>query len=152
MVRKEALESTQSNDAKSVSGSSLSQPRPNQKGERPIPYLRDLYTNTDGVTICQVCKDRLPFKLAEGNYFFEAVEFIPDLEKGYHHQNYLALCPNHAAMFMHANASKDKMTDRFLALDGSELDLTLADQLVTIYFTGTHIADLRVVIQVDDQD
>ena len=121
------------------------------KREKTDPYLRDQYTNADGVTICQACKDRLPFRLADGNYYFEAVEFLPDLEK-HHHQNYLALCPNHAAMFMHANASKDKMTDRFLALDGSELDLTLADQLVTIYFTGTHIADLRMVIQVDDQD
>ena len=121
------------------------------KREKTDPYLRDQYTNADGVTICQACKDRLPFRLADGNYYFEAVEFLPDLEKR-HHQNYLALCPNHAAMFIHANASKDKMTDRFLALDGSELDLTFADQLVTIYFTGTHIADLRVVIQVDDQD
>ena len=121
------------------------------KREQTDPYLRDLYTNADGVTICQACKDRLPFRLADGSYYFEAVEFLPQLER-HHHQNYLALCPNHAAMFMHANASKDEMTDRFLALDGSELELTLADQLVTVYFTDTHIEDLRVVIEVDGQD
>ena len=121
------------------------------KREKTAPYLQDQYTNADGVTICQACKDRLPFRLADGSYYFEAVEFLPELER-HHHQNYLALCPNHAAMFMHANATKDEMTIRFLALDGSELELTLADQLVTIYFTGTHIADLRNVIEVDDQD
>ena len=120
------------------------------KRERTDPYLRDLYTNADGVTICQACKDRLPFRLADGSYYFEAVEFLPNLEK-HHQQNYLALCPNHAAMFMHANKSKDEMKDTFLSLDGTELELTLANRPVTIYFTDTHIEDLKVVIQVEYQ-
>ena len=77
------------------------------------------------------------------------MEFLPDLER-HHHQNYLALCPNHAAMFIHANGSKDAMKDRLLALVGSELRLTLADQPATIYFTDSHVADLRVVIEVED--
>ena len=119
------------------------------KGEQTEPYLRDLYTNADGVTICQVCKDRLPFKLTDGRYFFELVEFLPDLER-HHYQNYLALCPNHAAMFMHANGSEDDLRDRFLDLDGSELELTLAEQSVTVYFTEPHVADLRVVVEVED--
>ncbi len=118
------------------------------KREQTDPYLRDLYTNADGITICQVCKDKLPFKLADGSYFFESVEFLPDLES-YHYQNYLALCPNHAAMFMHANGSKEQMRDRLLDLDGSELDLTLADQPVTVYFTESHLADLKVVVEVE---
>ena len=119
------------------------------KREKTAPYLRDLYTNADGVTICQACKNRLPFQLVDGSYFFEAVEFLPGLER-HHHQNYLALCPNHAAMFIHANGSKDAMKDRLLALVGSELRLTLADQPATIYFTESHVADLRVVIEVED--
>ena len=119
------------------------------KKETTDPYLRDLYTNDDGVTICQICKDSLPFRLADGSYFFEAVEFLPELKKR-HYQNYLALCPNHAAMYMHANASKDEMKIRCLALDGTEINLTLADRPMTIYFTDTHISDLRVVIDVDD--
>ena len=121
------------------------------KKDKTVPYLRDLYTNADGVTICQICKDSLPFKLADGNYFFEAVEFLRELEKR-HHKNYLALCPNHAAMYMHANTSKDEMKARFLALVGTELELTLADRPATVYFTDTHIEDLRVVIEVDGQD
>ena len=129
---------------------SVSVNRDPTKREQTVPYLRELYTNADGVTICQACKDRLPFRLADGTYFFEAVEFLPGLER-HHYQNYVALCPNHAAMFMHANASKDEMTDGFLALDGNELALTLADQQVTLYFTHTHIADLGIVIDVDDQ-
>jgi len=77
------------------------------------------------------------------------VEFLPGMEKR-HHQNYLALCPNHAAMYMHANPSRDEMRDRFLALDGSEMELSLADRSVTIYFTDTHIADIRVLVEVED--
>ncbi len=120
------------------------------KREKSSPYLRDQYTNDDGVTICQACMDALPFKLADGSYYLEAVEFLSDLERHYH-QNYLALCPNHAAMFMYANASRSEMKDRFLALEGSELELTLADRAVTLYFTDTHIQDLNIVIEVDDQ-
>lgn len=119
------------------------------KWEQTVPYLRDLYTNADGVTVCQMCRDRLPFKLADGSYFLEAVEFLPGMEKR-HHQNYLALCPNHAAMYMHANPSRDEMRDRFLALEGSEMELTLADRSVTIYFTDTHIVDLKVLVKIED--
>jgi len=43
--------------------------------------------------ICQVCKAQLPFKLDDGSWFFEKVEFLPELKKR-HYQNYLALCPN----------------------------------------------------------
>ncbi len=114
-------------------------------------YLTDQYTREDGVMLCQICKMALPFKLAGGNYYFEAVEFLKDLEK-HHHQNYLALCPNHAVMFVHPNDSTDEMKSRFLALDGSELELTLADQSVSVYLTDTHIADLRAVIEVDDAE
>ncbi len=122
--------------------------RESVKREKTDPYLRELYTNADGVAICQVCKDALPFKLADETYYFETVEFLPELEK-HHYQNYLALCPNHAAMYMHANASKKEMKSTFLDLNGSELKLTLVDQEATIYFTETHIADLRVVIEAE---
>ena len=83
--------------------------------------------------------------------FFESVKFLPELER-HHHQNYLALCSSHVAMFMRPNASKDEMKDRFLTLDGGELELTLADGQVTVYFTNTHIEDLSVVIEAGGRD
>ena len=98
-----------------------------------------------------MCKKALPFKLADGNYYFEAVEFLQDLKK-HHHQNYLTLCPNHAAMYMHANGSKGTMKDLFLGLNGNELEIVLADEGASIYFTRTHITDLRVVIETDDSN
>ena len=100
---------------------------------------------------CQVCKAPLPFKLDDGSDYFEKVEFLPDLKKR-HYQNYLALCPNHAAMFQHANGSAELMRDSFVDLAGNELDVVLAQKDTTIYFTKTHIADLKAVIETDSLD
>lgn len=112
------------------------------------PYLTQQYTNGNGEMICQVCKTELPFKLADGSYYFEAVEFLPDLKKR-HYQNYLTLCPNHAAMFRHANGSADLMLDMLMDLTESHLDVILAEADTTIYFTKTHLADLKVIVTAD---
>lgn len=111
-------------------------------------YLMSQYTNVDRVMICQVCRKALPFKLADENYYFEAVEFLPDLQR-HHYQNYLTLCPNHAAMYMYANGSVETMKEIFLGLDGNELEIALAGENETIYFTRMHIADLRTIIEAE---
>ncbi|MGB8218729.1 MAG: hypothetical protein WCE94_15630 [Candidatus Methanoperedens sp.] len=114
------------------------------------PYLLQQYTKDDQI-ICQVCKKPMPFKLDNGRDYFEKVEFLPELEKHYY-QNYLALCPNHAAMFQHANGSRDMLKDMFLKIESNELEVVLAQKDTTIYFTKTHIADLKTVIKVDQQE
>jgi len=114
-------------------------------------YLRQQYTNTDGEMICQVCKGPLPFKLDDDRYYAEKVEFFPELKKR-HHQNYLALCPNHAAMFLYANGSRDRMKDMFVDLTGNVLQIVLAQKDSVIYFTKTHITDLKKVIEMDQQE
>ena len=110
-------------------------------------YLLQQYV-TDDELFCQVCKKPMPFKLDDGSAYFERVEFLSGLKKR-HLQNYLALCPNHAAMFRHANSTKDFMLEMFLELAGNELEVVLAQENATIYFTKTHIADLKKVIEVD---
>lgn len=104
-------------------------------------YLLQQYV-TDDELVCQVCKKPMPFKLDDGSAYFERVEFLSGLKKR-HLQNYLALCPNHAAMFRHANSTKDFMLEMFLELGGNELEVILAQENATIYFTKTHIADLK---------
>lgn len=125
---------------------SVSEPRDAVK-EEAKPYLRYQY-NSNGVMICQVCKSALPFRLEDGHYYFEAVEFLPTLKR-HHYQNYLALCPNHAAMYMHANGSKETMMELFRNLGGNELEVVLADEDNTIYFTRIHIADLEAIIEAE---
>src|SRR5262245_533533 len=91
----------------------------------------------------------MPFKLDDGTDYFEKVEFLPELRKR-HYKNYLALCPNHAAMFKEANGSSEFMRDMFADLSGNELEVILAQQNATIYFTKTHVADLKKVLEVDN--
>src|SRR5205823_6206076 len=91
------------------------------------------------------------FKLDDGSDYFEVVEFLPELIKRYY-QNYLALCPNHAAMFQYANGSSDSMQSDFAGLSVNELTVLLAQKDLTIYFTKTHTIDLKEVIRVDRTD
>jgi hypothetical protein len=116
--------------------------------EEADQYLRQQYTS-DGDVFCQICKAPMPFKLDDGTDYVEKVEFLPELKKR-HYQNYLALCPNHAAMFVEANGSSEFMRDMLTGLSGNELEVVLAQQDVTIYFTKTHIADLKKVLEVDE--
>ena len=119
--------------------------------EKAEHYLRGQYTNSGGEMICQVCKSVLPFQLDNGLYYFEKTEFLPSL-RNRHYQNYLALCPDHAAMFHYANRSKDLMLDMFMKLEGNELDVVLAKLDETIYFTKKHIDDLKTIITVDQKE
>jgi hypothetical protein len=110
-------------------------------------YLQQQYAS-DGDVLCQVCKKPMPFRLDDGSVYFEKVEFLPKL-KNRHHQNYLALCPTHAAMFKYANGTKDLMLEMFSEIMDNELEVVLAQKNETVYFTKTHIADLKAVIEID---
>jgi hypothetical protein len=115
-------------------------------------YLRQQYTNTEGQMMCQVCKKRVPFQRNDGSDYFERVEFLPTLKR-HHKQNYLALCPNHAAMVQHANGcSAEKLRDMVTDLDRNELPVVLAREDATIYFTKTHLADLKAIISADESE
>ncbi|MGZ2466000.1 sacsin N-terminal ATP-binding-like domain-containing protein [Sinorhizobium medicae] len=85
-------------------------------------YLRQHYRNQDGEMTCQICKGPLPFKLDDGSDFFETVEFLPGLKKR-HFQNYIALCPNHSAMYRHAHGSKEIICEMVGSLTGNELEV-----------------------------
>jgi hypothetical protein len=111
-------------------------------------YLREHYRNAEGDVTCQICKGPLPFKI-DGSEYFEVVEFLPELTKR-HPQNYLALCPNHSAMFRLVNGSRETMREAFQALLDNELEVVLAEQDLTVYFSKTHIIDLNAVLDAED--
>lgn len=117
--------------------------------EQADAYLREHYRNADGEVTCQICKGPLPFKLDDGTEYFEVVEFLPELRKR-HPQNYIALCPNHSAMFRIVNRSKDAIRESFVALTENELPVLLSDQELSVYFSKTHIVDLKAVIDAED--
>ena len=114
-------------------------------------YLLGQYTNEDDKMICQICKKELPFKVSDGSYYFEKVEFVKGLDRR-HHQNYLALCPNHAAMFKHANGSLKELNSDFGGMSGNVLDVELAGRQASIYFTKNHAADIKAVLLADNKE
>lgn len=119
--------------------------------EKADQYLPLHYRNADADMTCQICKGPVPFTLDDGSGFFEAVEFIPGLKKR-HFQNYLALCPNHSAMYRHANGSKDIIRSLVEALfdnQANELDVTLARKDVTIYLSAVHVIDIKAVLRAE---
>ncbi len=118
--------------------------------EQARQYLRQQYTNGEGQMICQACRCQLPFRLDSGLDYFEAVELV-DL-KGRHFRNYLALCPNHAAMFEHANGSADELRDIVVGLGGNEATVVLAKEDSKIYFTKMHLADIKQTIRIDESE
>jgi hypothetical protein len=110
-------------------------------------YLSQQYTNPHGEMICQACRKPLPFKLDDGTCYFERVQFLSEL-KAHHYQNYLALCPNHAAMFQYTN---DQLKGMVIQASANELEIILAQQPTQIYFTKTHLSDLGALIQAEDE-
>lgn len=117
--------------------------------EQADGYLREHYRNADGEVTCQICKGPLPFKLDDGREYFEVVEFLPELVKR-HPQNYLALCPNHSAMFRFVNGSRLTMRKDFEGIPNNELPIILAERDLSIYFSKTHIIDLRAVLEAEE--
>lgn len=118
--------------------------------EETAQYLRQQY-ESGGEMTCQICKGPMPFRLDDGSPYFEKVEFLAELRRR-HFQNYLALCPNHAAMYAHTNGSAEFVKDLFLEIEGNELQVIIAQKDETIYFTKTHIADLKAVVEADDAE
>ncbi|MCQ3950566.1 MAG: hypothetical protein DPW14_12215 [Planctomycetes bacterium] len=120
-------------------------------------YLQDRYTNRHGTMTCQVCQGRspLPFRLPDGKEYFEAVEFLGrEVTSRHLRWNYIALCPTHAAMFQHANESKDDLERLFRDANADDegryfVPVKLAGQELTIFFNG-HWGDLRTALDAPD--
>lgn len=117
--------------------------------EQAKQYLVHQYT-TDAEMFCQVCKYVMPFRLDNGDYYFEAEPIFTDLKRMYG-QNHLALCPNHAAMFRYTLGSRERLHDLITALQENELPITLAGEETSLYFTKNHITDLQAMLRAEKE-
>jgi hypothetical protein len=94
----------------------------------------------------------MPFRLASGEYYFEAVELFEDLVHEYR-ENYLALCPVCAAMFRHASdVEPDEFRDSLQEASDLSVEVTLAGQAYRIRFVDDHRIDLLALADVDSQE
>jgi hypothetical protein len=108
-------------------------------------YLTDQYTNANGQMICQACMTELPFMLPTGTYYFEAVEIVAESPKRYR-EAYLALCPNHAAAYLHANDQKTGMHELITKATENKIEIVLGGNSTTLYFTETHLTDAQAAL------
>ncbi len=115
----------------------------------PRIYLRSHNTNEEGQLICQLCDQPMPFRLPNGEEYFEAYHYIDLLGKA----NHLALCPNCAAEFEHAcqtdeNARAELIPGMDIATEEKDLVIYL-DMPVhqRLRFTQRHLIDLKAAIK-----
>ena len=119
-------------------------------------YLKEEYTNEDGIMCCQMCQKEMPFKKKDGEYYFETTQIFKDMKKDDPHQ-YLALCPNCAAEYnewvrCHSEKAQELRTcieRRSWAEDeGSvNIDLYINSKARTLYFTGKHYLDISTILR-----
>ena len=109
-------------------------------------YLSALYENSYRELICQAYHKEMPFRLDNGNPYFEAVEFYSALDVEMQ-ENHLALCPTCAAKWRNANATGPAFLVHAVAeANGPEIEVVLAGFPVQLKFVQFHFDDLKTII------
>jgi len=118
----------------------------------PVVWLRSQYTNDSEQMVCQICKQEMPFKKLDREYYFEKVEiFDRNILPKEHEAQFLALCPLCAAMYKEL-IKRDKnamvrLKDDLMIADDPELPIKLGDIKASVRFVETHFNDLKVILR-----
>ena len=117
----------------------------------PKPWLKNQYTNDSGQMICQICKEKMPFKKRNDEYYFEHVEaFTEKYFPREHEAQFLALCPLCAAKYKEfVKKEKTEMENlRDLIMNSKELEvpLVLENLPTSIRFVETHASAIRIIL------
>jgi hypothetical protein len=110
-------------------------------------YLTELYTNDNGVMVCQCCREEMPFRLADGSYYFEAVQFDYECARELL-ENHMALCPVCAAKYLNARTTPDAGMRLALEKGNAEIPVILAGKPERIRFVNDHKNDLLSALRV----
>ena len=117
----------------------------------PDTWLKNQYTNDVEQMVCQICKEEMPFKKLDDEYYFEAVEALSrDYFKKEHEAQSLALCPLCAAMYKEfvkndENAMQE-VKNKLANSEGLEIPLQLGELETSIRFVETHRQDMRTIL------
>ena len=141
-----------------------------EKRERSVPisspdgdkkmYLRNMYTNEDEEMVCQICKDEMPFKKREGEYYFEGVEIFnkEDLDNK-HEAQYIALCPLCTAKYKEFVKRKrvelinfeDNIRNFQFDTDCSDFSIPISlDVEGSVRFVEKHLRDIIAILSLKD--
>lgn len=120
-------------------------------------WLKGNYTNAQAQMICQICKEEMPFKKRDGEYYFEAVEALSGKYFTEEHEaQFLALCPECAARYKEfIKRDEAALKDLYGALkgsDGFEVPLKLGELDTSIQFVETHWVDMKTILELSQSD
>lgn len=115
-------------------------------------WLKEHYTNDVGQMICQICKEEMPFKNRDGEYYFEAVEALSrDHFAKEHEAQYLALCPLCAAMYnefvKNDEGAMESLKNALMNSEDTEISLHLGELNTSVRFVKSHFLDIRTIIE-----
>lgn len=117
----------------------------------PAEWLRNEYTNEADQMVCQICKNEMPFKKRDGEYYFEAVEALSrDHFAKEHEAQYLALCPLCAAKYKefikHDEVAMKTFKNTIVISDRLDVPLVLGSEKTSIRFVETHHHAIRNIL------
>ena len=118
-------------------------------------WLKEQYTNDNGQMVCQICKQKMPFKKRNGEHYFEAVEALSRKHFTREHEaQFLALCPLCAAMYkeflVRDEDTMEILKSKLLNEDNLEISISLGDKKTSIQFVQAHYFDLQTILGVSD--
>ena len=122
------------------------------------PFLRHVCVNEDGNILCQVCRNRLPFKKPDGQEYFEKIQLFPkSLIKKELSVNYIACCPVCAAkMKVYYSHNVEAQKTLFKQISYSQESIVTfpvqLDKDADITFANEHIARLRKMIELSQKE
>ena len=125
--------------------------------------LIEWYTNESGEMICQICKEEMPFKKVDNEYYFVAVEALTirfkddDLPENHfpkeYEAQYLALCPTCAARYNYfvrevgeGRKIMEELRNQLINSDNLVIPVRLGELETDIRFVETHLHDLKAVL------
>jgi len=118
----------------------------------PKIWLREMYTNSEGVTVCQVCRKAMPFRMpATNEYYFEAIQIADSFAKE-DHCLYLALCPLCAAKYCVLVKKDRNYLNKFIrsleeaAAGDFIIPIQLGEETASLRFVESHLLDLKTAL------
>ena len=105
--------------------------------------------------ICQICKEEMPFRKRDGEYYFEAVEALSrDYFAKEHEAQFLALCPLCAAMYnefvKHDEGAMESLKNALINSEDAEVPLQLGELNTSLRFVESHFLDIRTIIEAQE--
>ncbi len=117
----------------------------------PVTWLRNQYTNDDGQMVCQICKEEMPFRKRNGEFYFEKRELLSkDHLTKLHEAQYLALCPlcwaKYGEFILKDEVAMVELKEAIIRAEDCEIPISLGDEKTSIRFVGIHFHDLKSII------